>query len=281
MKQAVIKSHAKLNLALNVVGKNSALHRIETIVVFSSLHDRIFINQIKSKSHKISFFGKFSKNIRKVNTVSKLLKILDKKELLRNKKFQIKINKKIPSKSGLGGGSMNAANILKYFVKKKIIRINKKEIIKISNLIGSDVVLGIKSTNSVLNSQNKIKYFNKCKKFYMLIVKPDFGCSTKEIYSNVRKYNIPKFNNPRKKMFNLNYLKKMNNSLETVVLSKYQELRTIKLFLENLSNLAFVRMTGSGSALVAYFQTKRDCENAKKKFIKKYKNYWCIVSKTI
>ena len=40
-------------------------------------------------------------------------------------------------------------------------------------------------------------------------------------------------------------------------------------------------MTGSGSALVAYYQSKKRCENAKKKFNKKYKNYWCIASKTI
>jgi len=40
-------------------------------------------------------------------------------------------------------------------------------------------------------------------------------------------------------------------------------------------------MTGSGSAIVAYFQSKERCENAKKKFNKRYKNYWCITSKTI
>ncbi len=40
-------------------------------------------------------------------------------------------------------------------------------------------------------------------------------------------------------------------------------------------------MTGSGSILVAYFQSKERCERAKKRFNKKYKNYWCIASKTI
>ena len=40
-------------------------------------------------------------------------------------------------------------------------------------------------------------------------------------------------------------------------------------------------MTGSGSALVAYFISKERCDNAKKQFNKTYKNYWCIASKTI
>ena len=167
-----IKSYAKLNLALNITGKNSSLHKIESIVAFASLHDEIFISKIKSKSHNISFNGKFSRNISKNNTVSKLLEILEKKKLLDNKKFKIKINKKIPIKAGLGGGSMNAATILNYFVKKKIIKINKKELLKISKLIGSDVILGFNSTNSILKTNNKIKYFYNCRKFYTLIVKP-------------------------------------------------------------------------------------------------------------
>ena len=281
MTQIKIKSYAKLNLALNITGKKPPLHKIETIVAFISLHDEIFIKNIKSKKHDILFTGKFSQNISKNNTVSKLLKILEKKKLLKNKKFKIKINKHIPSKAGLGGGSMNAANILKYFVKKKIIKINKKGLIKISKLIGSDVILGLNSSNSILNTKNEIKHFSNYKKFYTLIVKPNFGCSTKDIYSKVKKFNKPKLHKPNKKMFNFDYLKKMNNSLESVVLSKYSKLNTIKLFLENLSTPAFVRMTGSGSALVAYFQSKERCEDAKKKFVRKYKNYWCITSKTI
>ena len=114
-----IKSFAKINLSLNIIGKNSYLHKIESIIAFVDLHDLIMIKEAKLKKHSIKFNGKFSQNISKYNTVSKLLEILEKKKLLKNKKFKIKINKQIPNRAGLGGGSMNAANILKYFVKKK------------------------------------------------------------------------------------------------------------------------------------------------------------------
>ena len=277
----MIKSFAKLNLALNITGKAYSLHKIETIVTFVSLHDEILIKEIKSKIHHILFTGKFSKSIGKDNTVSKLLLILEKKKLLKNKKFRIIIKKRIPNKAGLGGGSMNAANILNYFVKKRIITISKKELLKISKSIGSDVILGLDSTNLIFNTKNEIKRFKNCKKFYALIVKPNFGCSTKEIYSRVRKFNRPKFNKPNKRMFNFEYLKNMDNSLEPIAFSKYSKLKEIKLFLENLSKIGFVRMTGSGSALVAYFQSKKRCDSAKRHFKKKYKNYWCIASKTI
>ena len=176
---------------------------------------------------------------------------------------------------------MNAASILNYFLSKNMIKISKKEIVMISKLIGSDVILGLNSTNSILNSNNKIKYFPNHKKFNVLIVKPNFGCSTKEIFSKVKKFSKPKFTHPRKKMFNISYLKKMKNSLEEIAFAKYDKLKRIKLFLENLSNPEFVRMTGSGSALVAYYRSKQRCDYAKKQFNKKYKNYWCIASKTI
>ena len=281
MKFEKIKSYAKINLALNVTGKTSLLHKIETIVAFVSLHDEIFIKKIRSKRHIIYFYGRFSKKIGKKNTVSDLLKILEKEKIIKEEKFYIKIKKKIPHKAGLGGGSMNAASILRYFIKKKNIKISGKKIKEICRLIGSDVILGYNSTFSILNKKMEVRHFSNCKKFYTLIVKPKFGCSTKDIFKQVSKFNRPKFNKPNKKMFKLDYIKNLNNQLEQIVLSKYPILRSIKLYLENILDPVFVRMTGSGSALVAYFPSKKRCENAKKKFHKKYKNYWCIASKTI
>ena len=276
-----IKSYAKINLALNVTGKNSGLHKIESIIGFVSLHDVILIKKIQSKKHIILFNGKYSKNIYKKNTISKLLKVLEKEKLLTGHKFRIKVNKNIPSKSGLGGGSMNAANILKYLIKKNFINPSKRQLSSICKSIGSDVALGLNSTFTILKSNNYIKEFKNCKKFYALIVKPNFGCSTKEIYSGVKKFSKPKFNKPSKKMIRFDYLKKLNNSLETISLSRFPKLKNIKHFLEKSSNKSFVRMTGSGSAIVAYFKSKKLCDDVKKKFSKKYKNCWCKVAKTI
>ena len=281
MNYSSIKSYAKINLALNVTGKTSGLHQIESIVGFVTLHDVILIKKIQSKKHVISFNGKYSKNIYKKNTISKLLKILEKKNLLVGHKFEIKVKKHIPSKSGLGGGSMNAANILKYLIRKKFIKPSKRQLIHICKSIGSDVALGLNSTFTVLKSNNQVEEFKNCKKFYVLIVKPSFGCSTKEIYSSVKKFSKPQFSKPSKKMISFDYLKKLDNSLQAISLSKFPKLKSIKYFLEKSSNKSFVRMTGSGSAIVAYFKSKKLCDNIKKKFSRKYKNCWCKVAKTI
>ena len=276
-----IKSYAKINLALNITGKTSKLHKIESIVGFVTLHDVILIKKIQSKKHIISFKGKFSKNINQKNTISKLFKFLEKEKLLTSPKFEIIVNKYIPSKSGLGGGSMNAASILKYLIKKNFINPSKRQLSSICKSIGSDVTLGLNSTFTILKSNNHIKEFKNCKRFYVLIVKPNFGCSTKDIYSGVKKFTKPRFNKPSKKMFSFDNLKKLNNSLEAISLSKFPKLKNIKNFLEKSSNKSFVRMTGSGSAIVAYFKSKKLCDDVKKKFSRKYKNCWCKVAKTI
>ena len=120
MRNNYLKSYAKINLALNVTGKRNSMHKIESIISFIDLHDLISIQNIKSNNHKISFYGKFSKNIKGENTVQKILDLLDRSNLLKNKKFKISIKKNIPQEAGLGGGSMNAAAILNFFIKKKL-----------------------------------------------------------------------------------------------------------------------------------------------------------------
>ena len=276
-----IKSYAKINLALNVTGKTSKLHQIESIVSFIDLHDLIYLKRINNKDHKIYFRGRFSRNINKTNTVTTLLKLLEQKKFLNNQKFEIKIIKNIPQEAGMGGGSMNAAALIDFFIKKKIIKIKEDDLIKITRLVGSDVILGIKPKNTILSSNNKIKKYDKKIKTHILIVKPDFGCSTRYIYSKVRKFTKPQFNFPKQSMFKIDYLKDLNNDLEKIAFNKYPKLKKIKSFLLTIPNNIFVRMSGSGSSIVAYFHSKRACVNAYSQFKGKFNGHWCIISKTI
>ena len=282
MKFSKIKSYAKVNLSLNIIGKlRSKLHKIESLVTFVNLHDLIYLRPIHLNRHKVYFEGKFSKGISNKNTVSKLLQMLDKKKLLNNQKFEIKIKKNIPQKSGMGGGSMNAASLINYFYNKKIIKLNKKRLINLANLIGSDVILGINPKNTILSSNGKLTKFKKKLGFYVLIVKPNFGCSTRLIYSKVKYYSQPKYNNSKQSLLSKNNIINSSNTLEKIAFKKYPKLMRLKLFLLKLSNIIFVRMSGSGSSILAYFYSKKAAEIARKEFKKKFNNYWCITSKTI
>ena len=257
------------------------MHKIESIISFIDLHDLIYLKLTNYKNHKITFKGKFSRGINKKNTISKLLEILDQKKLLNNKKFMVEVIKHIPQKSGMGGGSMNAASLINFFKKKKIIKIKKNNLISLTKMISSDVILGINPSNSILLSNGKVNKYKKKIKLFTLIVKPNFGCSTKYIYSKLRSFTKPEFNFPKQSMFNIDYLKTLSNDLEKIAFKKHPKLKNIKLFLSNLPNVTFARMSGSGSSIVAYFHSKKACESAKKEFKKKFNSIWCITSKTI
>ena len=277
-----IKSYAKINLSLGVTGRlNSKYHKIESLVSFLKLHDEVKIKKINKKKHKIQFFGKFSKGINKENTVSKLLKILDEKNLLNNEKYFIKIKKNIPQKSGLGGGSMNASALIRFFIYKKILNFSKKNLIKLSKKIGQDVQFGLDNKIKILHSNGNLESTAKKIGLFVIIVKPNFGCSTQLIYKGIKKYSQKKLKMKTKEYLSFVNILKLENDLEKVVFKNYPKLKIVKLFMQSLPNIRFARLTGSGSAMLGYFSSKNEAINAAKLFKKKYKNYWCITSKTI
>tara|TARA_B100001996_G_scaffold377854_1_gene361108 strand:+ start:2736 stop:3584 length:849 start_codon:yes stop_codon:yes gene_type:complete len=282
MKFNNLKSWGKINLSLNVIKRlPNNYHKIESLITFLELHDEIKIRRIHTKEHKISFSGKFSERIEKKNTIIKLMNLLDKKKIIKGKKFQIKVKKNIPQKSGMGGGSMNASCILKHLIKKKIVNLPYKKIRELVNKIGSDVVLGLEKKNSILMKSGRIVRLNKKMNLFTLIVMPKFGCSTHDIFSRVRNFSKSSSFKEKNNLFTIKNLVRSNNDLESIVFKKYPKIKNLKYFLSTLPNVAFARMTGTGSAVVAYFKSKKSANTASKIFNKKYKKYWYVVSKTI
>ena len=274
-----IKSFAKINIHLNILKKlNSGYHKLETLVMFCNLYDLIYINKNKKDRHKIKFYGKFAKNITTENTIYKLLNILDQKKLL-DAKYSVNIKKNIPIRSGMGGGSMNAATLLNYFVSNKIIKADKKEIYEIAHKVGSDVVIGIYNKNKTLNYKESKIFFLKKTKIHLLIIKPNFGCNTTKIYSMIKSYSKSKIS--VKKISNIKAFARCSNDLEMIAFKIYPKLRELKNTVLNLPNIFSARMTGSGSTIIGYFLTKKDALKGAKIIKKKYKKYWCILSKTI
>ena len=176
---------------------------------------------------------------------------------------------------------MNAASLINYFIQKRIIKLNKNELKNLANLVGSDVILGVNMKNTVLSSNGKLTKFKKKLSYYVLVVKPSFGCSTKLIYSKVKYFSKPKYNLPKKSLFNTKNIVNSKNDLEEIVFKIYPKIKNLKLFLIKLPNIIFARMSGSGSSIVAYFHSKKATDIAAKKFKRKFNNYWYIKSKTI
>ena len=273
-----IKSYAKINLNLNIVSKRKInnLHQIESLVALIDLADEIKISEIRSKKHKVIFRGKYSKGIPKFNTITHLLALLEKEKIIK-KKYRILVKKNIPKKSGMGGGSMNAASILSFFLKKKIL--TKKLSEKFAKKIGSDVILGLNKFPKVYLPSGKIRVLKTRIKYYLLLVKPNFGCSTRKVFSANKVFSKSKLD----KLKNVNKTMIINseNDLENSAFRLYPNLFKLKNKLLSWKKAEFVRMTGSGSTLVMYFNTKVSAKNALKMSKRKLNNCWCILSKVI
>jgi len=117
----ILKSCSKINLSLKINKKlASGLHNIQSFFCLINLHDRIKIKKIKEKRDIIKFRGKFAKYVsKKKNTIFDTLRILRKANTI-NSYYSVEINKKIPVFAGLGGGTSNAASLIKYLTEKKI-----------------------------------------------------------------------------------------------------------------------------------------------------------------
>ena len=216
-----INSYSKINLVLKVNSKSkNGLHEIQSLYCWINLSDKITINKLKNGKDVIKFKGPFAKLVNKDNSVLNLLKKMRELKLVSNH-YSITIVKNIPVYGGLGGGTSNAAFILKYLIKRKISRNLLKKFI---NIIGSDLILFFKKQGFLKNLKTIVE-LKKRQKFYFVLTQPKIKCSSKEIYSSVNKYTKKeKFNKNIIKSKNkfLEYLKKNRNDLQLVVESPYK-----------------------------------------------------------
>ncbi|MDC0385367.1 4-(cytidine 5'-diphospho)-2-C-methyl-D-erythritol kinase [Pelagibacteraceae bacterium] len=277
----VIKSYAKINLLLKVNSKlKNGLHDIQSFFCLIDLSDKIQIKKNQKKKDQIKFVGPFSKFVKlKNNSVNILLKNLRDLRLISGH-YSVTITKNIPILAGLGGGTSNAAFLIKYLLKKKA---SSNLLNRFEKIIGSDLKIFFKK-QGFLQNLKKIKTFRKKQNFYFVLAQPKIKCSTKEIYSKVKKFSKKeKFNKNmvRKKNKFLDYLSKNRNDLQFIVERKYPQIKKLLKDIKNEKECCFSRMTGSGSVCYGLFNSQN---NAKKAFINlkyKYPKIWFSLAKTV
>ena len=277
----VLISNAKINLTLKVNSKSkNNLHEIQSFFCLIDLADKIQIKRITKKKDKIIFKGPFAKLINKSNnSILNLLKLLRNLRLISNF-YSVTILKNIPIFAGLGGGTGNAAFLMKYLLKKKV---DKSLLNQAERIAGSDLKLFFHK-QGFLKNLKKIETFKKKQKFYFVLAKPTIKCSTKEIYSKVKKFSKKeKFNKNmmRKKNKFVAYLSKNRNDLQFIVERKYPQIKKLLKDIKNEKECCFSRMTGSGSVCYGLFNNQK---NAKKAFINlkyKYPKIWFSLAKTV
>ena len=273
MKKLVERSYAKINLALNVLRiREDGFHDLDMVMLPLKLHDSLLISEIVGKKDNFVIMDDFSMYIGHNNIAHKALDILEEKYDLKGKKFKIIIHKNIPMQAGMGGGSSNAAATLLGINKFCKLNIPNEELFEISKPLGSDVPFFIYNKPARCEGKGEIiTPINIKNNYYVLIVKPKEGCSTKTVYANFDKdphfdvCNIDKVIKALEDGDDDLLAESIGNSLQPTSIALIPEIQTI---IDSLKadGLKIVQMTGSGSAVFAMSTDKK----LLKKIMKKY-----------
>ena len=184
MKNLHIRSFAKINISLNITKKREdGFHDIDSIMLPISLHDSLVVSKLKNTTDNFVTvddfsIGSFSYNLATFS-IEKLQSVYH-----FNDKFRILIHKVIPIQAGLGGGSSNAAFTMKAVNSMLKLGASDEELIDLGKTLGCDIPFFIKCKPARVQGVGEVMTpINVKNNYYVLIVKPELGCSTKEVYA--------------------------------------------------------------------------------------------------
>ena len=260
MSSLSLKSYAKVNLFLEVLGKRSdGYHEIESLIQEISLCDNILLED-RLRGITILCPNK------KVNIPSNHNNLAYKAANLLMAKFSIKkgiaitIDKKIPVGSGLGGGSSNAASVLKGLNQLWNIGLKNAQLQELGAEIGSDVPFFINGKAALVKGRGvKINTCFTMPKIWLILAIPNVSVSTKwaygrldgELTKNINSAKLPRL----KKLQAKDIMNNLFNRLEGVVFREYPLIKTIK---EKMiaCGASGALMSGTGSAVFGVASSK-------------------------
>tara|TARA_B000000475_G_scaffold161477_1_gene130053 strand:- start:76 stop:918 length:843 start_codon:yes stop_codon:yes gene_type:complete len=259
----ICPSFSKVNIGLKVLSqRDDGYHNIYTIFQELSFGDSIYIEKRDHGCKVISNVDWIPTD--ESNICSKAYKEV-KKEFSKVKGIHINIDKIIPIGTGLGGGSANAAAVLKGINEIYGLKATESKLEQISRKIGADVPFFIKGKTQLGEGVgDKLTQINKTIIGTYLLVIPEVSISTKWAYSVIKN----KLNDQNKKanfssFFNGDYssLKIFENDFEQIVVPAYPEIGAIKTKLLNLG-ARFASLSGSGSTVYGIFDDEASAKEA-------------------
>ena len=274
MKSLHIRSFAKINISLNIVNKREdGFHELDSVMLPISMHDSLVVSKLNATDNFVTVddfsIGTFSYNLATF-AIEKLQSIYH-----FNDKFRVLIHKVIPIQAGLGGGSSNAACTLKAVNTMLKLGATDEELIEISKTLGCDIPFFIKCKPSRVQGVGEILTPITVKNnYYVLIVKPEAGCSTREVYglSDQMTLKVCNIENVIKALEdgddNL-LASNISNALQEPAIKSVPAIQTIIDELKE-KGLKIVQVTGSGSAVFALNTDKNLLKKVMKELEDKY-----------
>ncbi len=253
-----IPSYAKINIGLRVVGRRpDGFHTLESVFQEISLSDRIGIARRERGVTIRCNWPQVPRDER--NTCFRAYQVF--REAFRlTEGIAIEIEKNIPLGAGLGGGSSNAAAVLKGLVQLYEIDLPVGQLLRLAARVGSDVPFFILGKTALVKGRGEVvipcQFFTA---YRVLLVYPNLPVNTAEVFKNfdirLTHYKADiKFETFVKEVCSLSQFKAFFfNDLEKVVLARYPRLQVLK---ERLTEAGaeFVSMSGSGSTIYGLFE---------------------------
>lgn len=249
--------NAKINIGLNIVEKRTdGFHNIETIFYPIPLTDGLeIIGSDDENKYQFNSSG-IPININdKDNIVCKAFELLLTKHNIPS--INIHLHKNIPFGAGLGGGSSDAAFMIKMLNEQYKLEISSKYMENLAGQLGSDCPFFIK--NKPVFAEGKGDVFSKIDStlsgYHILLIKPNIHIGTPEAYSNVTPSRPNKslkdlIQNPIESWRHLIF-----NDFENSIFINHPELAKIKSKLYEMGAI-YASMSGSGSSIFGLFTEK-------------------------
>lgn len=261
------KSPCKINLFLDIKSKREdGYHFIESLFHTIDLFDIIKIEE--SKEFKISTSGKYKLNDNEEDNIVAKIFYHFKNQMELKKNYKINIEKNIPTGAGLGGGSSNAATMIKFFLEELNIKPDN-ELIESFSKFGADIPFFIKGGLSwVSEIGEKIYSFNFTLPYKIILIYPNINVSTKLAYSkftenDFNKSDIFYIKNLLEKSGKINFNDLYSHTYNIFEKNVFNIEPKIKEYKEKAENeiKRKICMSGSGSSLFALYNQNDKNEN--------------------
>jgi 4-diphosphocytidyl-2-C-methyl-D-erythritol kinase len=249
--------NAKINIGLNITGRRpDGFHTIETILFPVELCDVLeFVEDKKIKGeYHLDCTGIRLNVTAKDNICIKALNLIKKDYDIPS--VSIHLHKIIPAGAGLGGGSSDAAHMLKALNKEFHLNISIKKLQKYASQLGSDCPFFIANSPSyAYDTGNKFREIDiLLYGYYIVVVYPNIHISTGLAYSKAF-IKRPKSSLEQGVCLPVGEWKNViKNDFESTIFPKYPVLSNIKKQLYNMGAL-YASLSGSGSALYGIFES--------------------------
>ncbi|MBQ6631159.1 MAG: 4-(cytidine 5'-diphospho)-2-C-methyl-D-erythritol kinase [Romboutsia sp.] len=284
MKSIELKSRAKINLSIDVLGKREdGYHLVEMIMQTIDLYDIVKITENEIDEININS-NSLDIPLNKNNIVYKAAKVLKDKFNIKSG-LDIFIEKNIPVAAGMAGGSCNAAAVLVGLNKLWNLNLSEKELQEIGLTLGADVPFCISGNAALAQGIGEDLTYIKGlpRDTSILVCKPNLFVSTKDVYEGLDLDNIK--DRPDNELLikclekgNIKLLSEnMVNVLETVTSKMHNEISDIeKIMLDN--NALGSMMSGSGPTVFGLFEKEEDALKGKGELLKKYNQVYVVRS---